>query len=186
MDKPTPQERKDATAELRKKQQPIFDALGIPDAKYIPKMAHHVSGLNGIHMGFFESELNHGEDVYTEMVSIMMESEDPTRTLYKYRYNPHFKDELVPSDEVISKSTRYYVPMDELEVVIMPANAKKKAGRPPKAVAKEENKTPIRTIVVDSTEDLPMEAMTIRDYIAIHTGNPVSAKPWINEIVTKN
>lgn len=185
MDKPTPQERKEATAELRKKQQPIFDALGISDAKYIPKMAHHVSGLNGIHMGFFESELSHGEDVYTEMVSIMMESEDPTRTLYKYRNNPHFKDELVPSDNEITKSTRYYVPMDELEVVTMPT--KKKAGRPRKAKVEdvEEKKAPIRTIIVDSTEDLPMEAMTIRDYIAIHTGRPCSAKPWINEIVTK-
>lgn len=187
MDKPTPQERKDATAELRQKQQPIFDALGISDAKYIPKMAHHVSGLQGIHMGFFESELNHNEDVYTEMVSINMESEDPTRTLYKWRNNPHFKEELVPSDTEITKSTRYYVPMDELEKIEMPATPKRRVGRPKKTISTKspETTTPIRTVVIDSTEDLPMEAMTIRDYIAIHTGRPCSAKPWINEIVTK-
>lgn len=200
MDKPTPQERKDATAELRKKHQPIFDALKIPDAKFIPKMAHHVSGLTGIHMGFFESELNHGEDVYTEMVSIMMESEDETRTLYKYRANPHFKEELVPSDVTITQSTRYYVPMDELEKIdpasIIPP--KRKVGRPRKHPVttdiKVENKPKekIRTVapqkqvvIVSELDDLPMSAMTIRDYIAIHTGNPVSAKQWINDVVTK-
>jgi hypothetical protein len=186
MANPTPQERKEATFELRKAQQPIFDALGIPNATYIPKMAHHVSGLTGIHMGFFESELNHGNDVYTEKVSMQMESEDTERTLYKWRYNAHFKSELAPSDAEISKSTRYYVPVDELLKIQMPVN--KKRGPYKKKVkteVTEEIKTPIRTIIIDSTEDLPMEAMTIRDYIAIHTGNPVSSKHWINDIVTK-
>lgn len=181
--KPTPEERKAATAELRKKHQPTFDALGIPDAKYIPKMAHHVKGLQGLHMGFFVSELNHGEDVYTEMVSIMMESEDPTRTLYKWRYNPHFESELAPSDEVITQSTRYYVPMDELEIV----PPKKKRGRPRKKIVEstDMHATPTKEAIrtVDDEVDMPMEKMTIRDYIAIHKEKPVSLKPWINEII---
>ena len=184
--KPTPQERKEATAELRKRHQPVFDELGIPEAIYIPKMAYKPTGLDGIHMGFFESELKHGEDVYTEMVSIMMESEDPSRTLYKYRGNVHFREELATSDEDSSKSTRYYVPMDELEVIETPV--KKGRGRPRKApetdiqVEREQPKA-IRTIIVDPNEDIPMSAMTVRDYIAIHTGKPVSSKKWINQIV---
>jgi hypothetical protein len=184
--KPTPQERKDATAELRKKHQPIFDALGIPEAIYIPKMAYKPKGLDSIHMGFFESELKHGKDVYTEMVGIMMDSEDPSRTLYKYRGNAHFREELPTSDDELNSSTRYYVPMDELEVVTMPV--KRGRGRPRKTPAtdiqvKRDQPKAIRTIVVDPTEDLPMDKMTVRDYIAIHTGKPVSTKRWINEIV---
>jgi hypothetical protein len=186
MNRPTPQERKDFTVELRKKHQPVFNALGIPEAIYIPKMAHHVSGLTGIHMGFFESELNHSKDVYTEMVSMSMEPEDETRTLYKWRHNPHFKEELVPSDVEVTVSTRYYIPFDELVEVNMPATKKrgpyKKKVKP---IVNEEVKAPIRTIVVDHTEDLPMEAMTIKDYITIHTGKPVSAKQWINDIITQ-
>lgn len=189
----TPQERKDMTADLREKHTPIFEALGIPDAKYIPKMVYRPRGLNSLHMGFFESELIHGEDIYTEMVGIMMDSEDPTRTLYKYRGNPHFKQELPSSDEEHTSSTRYYVPMDELEVVNMPATKKRGRGRPRKVVekaventdmaAKPESNGPIRTVILDPSDDMPMSAMTIRDYIAIHTGRPVSAKDWINKIV---
>ena len=185
--KPTPQERKDATVELRKRHQSVFDALGIPEAIYIPKMAYKPQGLDSIHMGFFESELKHGQDVYTEMVSIMMESEDPSRTLYKYRGNTHFREELPASDEENkSKSTRYYVPMDELEVVVTPV--KRGRGRPRKTPVtdiqvKRDQPKAIRTIVVDPSEDCPMDKMTVRDYIAIHTGKPVSSKKWINQIV---
>ena len=194
-ERPTPQERKDATAELRKKHQPIFDSLGNPDATFIPKMAHNVRGLEGLHMGFFESELNSGNDVYTEMVSIQVVSEDPERVLYRFRYNPHFREELVCSDQEPNNSSRFYVPMAELETVTAPP--KRKVGRPKKnpiqttdiAVESKpiqaEKTTAIRTVIVDSIEDLPMEQMTIRDYIAIHTGKPVSAKNWINDIVTE-
>jgi hypothetical protein len=177
----TPQERKELTADLREKHEPIFKALGIPEAKYIPKMAYRPRGLNALHMGFFESELIHAEDIYTEMVGIMMDSEDPSRTLYKYRGNPHFKQELPSSDEEHTSSTRYYVPMDELEVVTMPA--KKKRGPYKKKVKPNR---PIRTVILDPSDDLPMASMTIRDYIAIHTGRPVSAKDWINKIMEES
>jgi hypothetical protein len=32
-------------------------------------------------------------------------------------------------------------------------------------------------------EDAPYSEMTIRDYIAIHTGKPVSSKGWLNELI---
>jgi hypothetical protein len=31
--------------------------------------------------------------------------------------------------------------------------------------------------------DAPYSEMTIRDYYAIQTGKPVSAKPWLNELI---
>jgi len=173
MNKPTPQERKEATLLLRQKHQPIFDKLGIPDALYIPKMAHHVKGLQGLHMGFFESELNQGKDIYTEMVSMRMESEDPTRTLYKFRNNPHFKDELV--SDVGTTSVRYYVPMEELEVVKTPINQ----------LSKKENNKKIVTIPTDEFADTPMDQMTLRDYACIKLGVAKSSKPWLNEIINE-
>jgi len=35
-------------------------------------------------------------------------------------------------------------------------------------------------------EDCPYSEMTLRDYMAIHTGKPVSLKDWLNELVIKN
>jgi hypothetical protein len=35
-------------------------------------------------------------------------------------------------------------------------------------------------------EDAPYSEMTIRDYYAIHTGKPVSAKYWLNELIKNN
>ena len=32
-------------------------------------------------------------------------------------------------------------------------------------------------------EDSPYSEMTIRDYYAMRTGRPVSAKPWLNELI---
>ena len=183
----TPTERQERVKTLKKDQQKVFDAMGLKDVKYIPKMAHHVKGLQGIHMGFFESELSHGEDVYTEMIGINVESEDPSRTLYKYRSNPHFKEELAAS-EPNSKGTgvRYFIPLDELEVVKMPTKKVTTKKISTKKI-KEENVI-ADTVPEDSSDinnlvDLPLSEMTIRDYISIHTGNPVSNKAWINQIV---
>ena len=164
--KPTPQERKEMTAELRKKHQPYFDAEKTPEASFIPKMAHFVPGLEGLHMGFFESEMK--EDVYTEMVSMQLESEDPSRTLYKVRYNPHFEEEYAKSAPMSNGSCRYFIPLDEMEAI---------------DPTKSENKK--ITIPKDPDADLPMDQMTMRDYVAIHTGKPVSFKPWLNELIQK-
>ena len=125
--KPTPEERKKITADLRQKHQPIFDALGKPDALFIPKMAHYQKGLTGLHMGFFESELEKGQDIYTEKVSMELESEDPTRTLYKVRPNPHFKEEYAASEPMPNGHCRYFIPTDELIEVEMPKSPAKEA-----------------------------------------------------------
>lgn len=170
--KPTPQERKERTAELRKLHQPTFDALGIPDAVFIPKMAHHVKGLEGIHMGFFESELK--TTVYTEKVSMQLESEDPDRVLYMVRYNPYYETEYAKSKPMSNGNYRYFVPVDEMEIVnVTTKNSTKK-------------KTTKVTIPKDPDADQPFDQMTMRDYAAIHMQRPVSLKPWLNELIENN
>lgn len=167
--KPTPQERKKRTAELRKKHQPIFDALGVPDAVFIPKMAHYVKGLEGIHMGFFESELEHGEDVYTEKVSMQLESEDPDRTLFKVAGNPHYDEEYAKSEPTAGGSFRYFVPVEEMEEITMPSKTAKKISIPK-----------------DPERDQPMDQMTMRDFYSMIQNKPVSSKDWLNDLISKN
>jgi len=166
-EKPTPQERKERTAELRRLHEPVFKSLKIPDANYIPKMAHFVKGLDGLQMGFFTSELEDG-DVYTEKVSMQMESEDESRTLYKIKHNPFFKEEYVASEPMASGDCRYFIPVEEMEIVEAPV----------KKIKKETISIPN-----DPDKDLPLDQMTIRDYMTIHTGKPVSLKPWLNELI---
>lgn len=173
----TPQERKKRTAELRKKHQPLFDALGVPDAVFIPKMAHYVPDLEGLHMGFFESELDHGGDVYTEKVSKYIESEDETRTLYKITYNPFFKDEYATSEPTASGSVRYFIPVDEMEIVRAPEKkAKPKSDKIDFSFTKSSGGTGMNPKLADAS---------LRDFAAIMLRVPNSEHEWLNEMIKK-
>lgn len=167
MSNPTPNERKAKTAELLKTHAALFERLGVEDPNFIPKMAHHVSGLQGIHVGFFDNELEQG-DLYIEKVSKQLEPEDPDRTLYKLKYNKFWKEEFTPSDVKPTSSTRYFVPMSDFEVVTLD-------------VLKE---TDI-TIPNDPDSDLPLDQMTMRDYAAIQMQKPISNKQWLNDLILK-
>lgn len=202
----TQNDRKMLTAELRVQHEATFKALGVPNAKFIPKVAHLVPGLSGKHMGFFHSELNHGQDVYIELVDLDYNPTEEDRNLYRFRWNPHFETELACSDEVPEKRSRWFIPLDKIEEVTMPV--KRGRGRPRKAkltptdihVAepKREPVNPIRTIidterenptkrVVESliSEDLPIDQLTILDLTAIIRGIACSNKEWLNKVVTK-
>tara|TARA_R100001440_G_scaffold47097_2_gene66852 strand:- start:2501 stop:3004 length:504 start_codon:yes stop_codon:yes gene_type:complete len=112
----TPAERKAKVLELRKEHQPYFDKSNKNNALYIPKMAYRPTGKDDLHVSFFPSELEKGADIYTEFVSIQYESEDPKRTLYLIKHNPHWKEEY----ELITSSSgfqRHIVPVSELKVI---------------------------------------------------------------------
>ena len=172
--KPTPHERKEAAAELKQYQQKVFDELDITDPAYIPKMAHHVKDLEGIHMGFFKSELDHGKDVFTECISMQMESEDPNRTLYRIKFNPFFEEEYATSEPMSNGHVRYYIPLDELEVVGIHGKLKD--------TLKVENDFNLPNANVD----LPLDQMTMRDVAALLLKTPVSEKKWLNEIINNS
>lgn len=112
----TPSERKKKVSELREEHEDYFQTIGNPNALYIPKMAYRPSGKDDLYVSFFPSELEKGEDIYTEFVSIDYESEDPKRTLYLHKYNKHWKEEyeLVTSN---SGFERHLIPVNELIVI---------------------------------------------------------------------
>lgn len=126
---------------------------------------------NGVRViGMFRSELEKpDENVYIETINLKYEALDKQRTLYKLKYNPHFKDEyeLVGND-------RYNVPLDELEIVWqLPA------------LQTQTSEMPTLSLIYDSEniEDNNLSQMTIRDLAAIMLKKPVSNKQWLNELV---
>ncbi len=110
----TPTERKKKIEDLKAEHTNTLSA--IENALYIPKMAYRPAGKDDLYISFFPSELQKNKDIYTEFVSIDYDSEDPLRTLYKYKANQHWKDEyeLVTSN---SGFERHLVPVSELQIV---------------------------------------------------------------------
>ena len=112
----TPQERKAKVKELRIEHENYFQTIGNINALYIPKMAYRPSGKDELHVSFFPSELQKSRDIYTEFVSIEYNSEDPKRTLYLFKHNPHWSEEY----ETVTSSSgfeRHIVPVSELKVI---------------------------------------------------------------------
>jgi SRSO17 transposase len=112
----TPQERKSKIAILRQLHEEYLQTTGDTDILYIPKMAYRPQGKDEKFISFFPSELEKEKDIYTEFVSIEYDAEDPKRTLYLYKYNPHWREEY---ELVKSKSgfERHLIPVAELKVI---------------------------------------------------------------------
>ena len=112
----TPAERKIKVNELKEEHEDYFQTIGNINALYIPKMAYRPAGKDELYISFFPSELEKEHDIFTEFVSIEYDSEDPKRTLYLLKHNPHWKDEY----ELITSSSgfqRHMIPVSELKVI---------------------------------------------------------------------
>lgn len=159
---------------LRDYHQSTLDALGKPNALYIPKMAYIPSGKDELYMGFFSSELDKGTDIFTEFVDKYLEPEDAERTLYLWKYNPHWSTEYETNEK--SGYTFIMIPVSEMYKVEIPS-------------------TPIEThknvfenipkVNTDETDDAPLTSMTILDLAAILLKKPISHKKFINKLFSK-
>lgn len=112
----TTEERKQRTSTLREEHDDYFQTVGNLNVLFLPKMAYRPSGKDELHVTFFPSELEKEKDIYTEFVSSDYVSEDPKRTLYLVKHNPHWKTEyeLVTSN---SGFVRHMIPVNELQVI---------------------------------------------------------------------
>jgi len=168
----TTDDKKEKIKKLREYHQPTLDALNVPNAIFIPKMAYKPTGKSEKYVGFFPNEINKGYDVYLEFCSKENEPEDPSRTLYKYIYNAHFEQEYEKTDTGSSSGwTRYLVPISELIVV---------------SKEKKEEKKETEFELPDANTDLPLDQLTIRDLASILLKKPVSKKKWLNDIITQH
>jgi|688.fasta_scaffold160700_2 hypothetical protein len=169
--------RKEKTEELMKYHQKVFNALGVSNPLYIPKCAYRPYGKDELHMGFFKSELCREQDIYTEYTSISLESEDPTRTLYKWKYNPFYDEEYETTEPNGQGHVRYLIPVSELIKVM----AEPKKTEPTKTEV--EGLFPDFDGIMDADLDAPLSSLTVRDLAAILLQKPVSNKKWLNDLI---
>ncbi len=165
-------ERKKRVSDLRELHEDYFQTEGKINALYIPKMAYRPSGKDELYISFFPSELEKEIDVYTEFVSIDYDSEDPKRTLYLLKYNPHWKSEY----ELITSNSgfqRHMVPVNELKVINDITSREKSIIEEPKFVADigktlfdlpnpDEGST---TVLVDKLEEIKQTLITLTKVI---------------------
>jgi hypothetical protein len=174
-----PEDKRDRLKKLREFHQKTLDTIGVSDALFIPKMAYRPYGKTELHIAFFASEINKGEDVYVEFASKELVPEDPERRLYKWRFNPHFEEEYEKTEaHPVTGHFRYLVPTEEL------IHIKTFEVQTPAPVVEEI--VPREFDLVDANTDLPLDQLTIRDLAAIMLKRPVSQKPWLNEIIKQS
>lgn len=162
----TAEEKARRLVELKKYHQATLDAID-HDVLYRPRRFFQAkeNGVKSIIL--FPSELKLGKDIYTEQIDHDNNSEDETRTLYKWTYDPSWSEVYTQ----VKKGTTvwFLVPVSELTVV--------KHEMP----GIDEKLLELSNPDIDS----PMDQMTMRDYYAMTHKVPCSQKKWLNEIITK-
>lgn len=187
-----------------------FKKLGIADPTFMIKTAFFQKGKFGRQTLFFERELAKGEDLYIEFYDnvdvngtkeIVPMNED--RQLFKYKYNPYFKEEYETKESFTATGEPYLsytVPVSELTAVMSDGSEitynlyEKRKAEAPKVQNKlsvfpdfeEEfpSKSKLETsLELGNDEDSPLSEITIRDLAAIMLMKPVSNRTWLNELV---
>lgn len=135
-------------------------------------------------VGIFPSEFKKSKGFFFELVDSDLNPVDPERKVYRVPYNANFEEEY----ELNSKGS-YLVPIEELKVVHRSSVAISKMSAftaTSEPVFKVTQKA-VQELAIPNApslmEDAPYSDMTIRDYYAIHTNRPVSAKTWLNELI---
>lgn len=175
----SPEEKKENLKKLKEFHKSTLQKLGVSDYSLIPKLAYRPSGKTDLHVSFFYSEISKGHDVYLEFTDRNNIPEDPERTLYLWKFNPHFEEEYERTEPAENTGhIRYLVPVEELKVI-------RKYGPETTITPEKEIKLkPSMDFSLPNPEtDPPINDMTIRDLAAIILGKPVSNKEWLNNII---
>jgi len=110
--------------------------------------------------------------------------------VYRIPYNAAFEEEYE-----LNEKGSYLVPIEELrsidpQSIAVTKYASVESTENTEAIVFTTNANPnLKNVPVYNApasmdmSDAPYSEMTIRDYYAIHTGKPVSAKPWLNELI---
>ena len=155
--------------------------LGIPIADFNMKTPFYDSNGRQV-VGIFPSEFRRSKGFFFELVNFELNPSDPERKIYRITPSDSYEEEY----EMSSKNS-YCIPVEELRAVHRSSVAISKmsafTGVDESFRPKEKSSFKAPTPIV--LEDAPYSELTIRDYYAIHTGKPVSAKPWLNELIKK-
>jgi hypothetical protein len=155
-------------------------------------------------VGIFGSEFKKDKGFFFELVTRDLEPLETDRKVYRITRNDNFEEEY----EMNEKGS-FLVPVDELRIVNPASVAISKGAavfsndkifgkqpvqqpvqqKPVQQTAPAPQPTtqfiPVNNAQLEAKIDAPYSEMTIRDYMAIHTGKPVSLKPWLNDLLQK-
>jgi len=167
--------------DMRDYHQKLIGDLGISRMDFNMKMAfYNKQGKNVV--GIFASEFKKEKGFYFELITREFHPADENRTVYKIPYNSSFEEEYE-----LNEKGSYLVPLEELRIV----NPSSVAISGASAILDEQRRStpaasPKPSVAYKAPapmEDAPYQEMTIRDFMAIHTGKPVSTKNWLNELI---
>ncbi len=181
----TKEYRKSKIEELREYHKDLIKDLGI-DPKHLDGKGLYMTNGDTKNVLLFDNEFLRKNGFYFELINGAIEPIDAERKVYRVPYNPNFKEEY---EEVVKGMYVFYrVPLEELKIVDPYAVAISKSSA---VVIDEKEKISKNSFGKTQNfslplEDCPYSEMTVRDYMAIHTGKPVSLKDWLNELVIKN
>lgn len=197
--------RKLAEEDYRNFHKDLIADLGISRGEFQIKTPFYYRGR--LVVGIYESEYRRENGFYFELVDSNYQPISQQRTVYFIPFNPFFDQEY----EMNSRQS-CLVPVEELRevnprsVAISGPSAMTAANKysglssvDPSGRVFTTNpngsaavaSTPVKNTpsappwesVAEKNEDAPYSEMTIRDYVAIHTGKPVSLKSWLNELI---
>lgn len=162
--------RPERVKQIREYHQPVLNKLLVPKAYFDLKSYREVDGY--LRVGFFESQLKIGGDIYFEITDFNQIPTDKERKLYKltieegYRDNPKYL--YKPNTPA---GPQYYIKADEFEII---------------SVLGEliEIKDDFINII-EELEDDNMSKMTVRDFACIILKLPKTNKLWLNKLITE-
>lgn len=164
--------------------QQLLDDLGVDRIDFHIKMAFYARGKEGQYVGIFDSEFKREKGLFFELVNKDNDPIDEERTVYRIPPSSSFAEEYEQTEK-----GSYLVPLEEIRSINKQAVAISKAD----AVTANDNiniyhqgqQKQVTTAykAPNLMEDAPYSEMTIRDYITIHTGKPVSTKTWLNDLI---
>lgn len=172
---------------------PLIKELGISALDFNMKMPFYDRHGRYV-VGIFGSEFKKDKGFFFELVTRDLEPLEADRKVYRITRNDNHEEEY----EMNEKGS-FLVPVDELRIVNPQSVAiskgaavfsndklfgkKEDVAPAPKPAAKAAQTFKPVTPQMEANTDAPYSEMTIRDYMAIHTGKPVSLKPWLNELL---
>lgn len=173
-----PEDKREKLRLLREFHKTTFDALGVHEPLFIPKLAYKPPGWAEKAIAFFASEIGRGMDIYVEFTESDYSPMDPDRRLYKWRYNPNYKEEYEIQET--NTSIRYFIPVSEL--LLIKSNSAD-------ILVEEHAKGSIELkadVSLISDEDVKLTDATIRDLAAVLLKKPISRKNWLNDLINKS
>ncbi len=172
------------TKEIRDYNSGLIADLGISPYDFNMKIQFYDEQARLV-VGIFPSEFKKTKGFFFELIDSDLNPSDSERKVYRIPPTNSFEEEY----ELTSKGS-YLVPIEELKMVHRSSVAINKLSAftgTDNTVFKPTQKAQETAANIpkapSAMEDAPYSDMTIRDYYAIHTNRPVSAKLWLNDLI---